>query len=358
MFVRYNGTGPVVQKEDYYLGDLNRQFLHIQYFPNGTSRGVYIYAHGNGGDADIKFFHRRSVIEAGYAFISWESITTLVTPEENEACQSDHKLVMEWVVANAEKYNLDVSNIIMGGRSRGSIVSWPIAQGNASSYKVKGIYMYGAFPLEELFNESIPNNFPSYVTPESPPIFLAYGPECPKPIEQDCLPSPNEDDIHTPKNGQLIIDAYEDVGLLPWATLKDGMENANITNIMHYFPSFVSTLPNATRCKAGVESLCPEYNVGTPKECGQCARSQKRELIYDALCDVGTVTSLCLSASGIGAESAQLSTEKSMSAFIFGEADQVTQAPTTSDAAAGAVFKSSAIFFAAVSTLFMLIPAL
>ena len=349
MFVRYDGSGPVREEGDYFLNDTNRTFLHIQNIP-GQLSGVYIYAHGNGGDADISFSHRRSVINAGYAFISWESVTTIETPEDTLTCQSDHRKVMEWVVANAANYSLDTSNIIMGGRSRGSICSWPLAQEIGTSYTVKGIYMYGAFPLEPLFNESNPGNILSYVTTESPPLFLAYGPDCPEPIEQDCLPSPNPDDIHNPKYGQRVIEAYEDINLGPWANLKDGMQDAGIKNIMYYFPHFILTLPNATKCTAGLESRCSDYQVGTPQECAQCARANVEGLIKDDRCDITTVTSLCLSATGTDAlrsNGDQFGTDAAMRSFIFDDENDLaapTAAPTSNSAAAISASPRVAIF--------------
>ena len=355
--VRYNGTGPVIEKNDYILNDPDRQFLRIWYTTDGPKRGVYVHAHGNGGDTHIPYFDRESVINAGYAFISWESITKIKSTEDTMQCQADHELVMKWIVANADAYNLDASNIIMGGRSRGSVVSWPLAYAKNESYTIRGIYMYNALPSDDLFNESNPDNALSYVTSESPPLFLFYGPECPKPINESCVPSPNPDDIHSPKYGQRIINKYDDLGLSMRAHLTDGRENANITNIMYHFPSFVDALPNVLVCTAGLESLCPNYKTGTKSDCAKCARSQKKKL-FDARCDESIVVSLCTSASAIGADDAKLRTEDAMRSFIFEEADeepQRTSPPITNDAVSALHFTKSPLLLAFVSAL-MLIP--
>ena len=95
---------------------------------------------------------QQSVIDAGYALISWESITAIKDSEDTLQCQADHELVMKWIVANADAYNLDASNIIMGGRSRGSVISWPLANAKNEPYTIKGIYMYNALPSEDIFN--------------------------------------------------------------------------------------------------------------------------------------------------------------------------------------------------------------
>merc|ERR1719343_427994 len=98
--------------------------------------------------------------------------------------------------------------------------------------------MHGALPDPDTTqNFAVP-----LVTAESPPILLTYGPECPKPIKQDCVTSPEPGDIHNPKNGQKIMDKYNEVGLGSQANLIDGMDNAGILNVLFYFPSFASAL--------------------------------------------------------------------------------------------------------------------
>lgn len=110
--------------------------------------------------------------------------------------------------------------------------------------------MYNGLPLSNN-EDSFDSIVLQHVTTDSPRAFLAYGPECPKPIDPEgCQsedppePSPNHEDIHNPRFGQKIADEYADLGIGDRIRLVDGMENANITNIYYYFNESLS-LPRA-----------------------------------------------------------------------------------------------------------------
>ena len=74
-----------------------------------------------------------------YSLVGWESVSTISDTADLTTCQSDLALVMGWLNENAGLYNLDVNNIIMGGRSRGSMCSWMSAHSGDAG--IKGIYM-------------------------------------------------------------------------------------------------------------------------------------------------------------------------------------------------------------------------
>eukprot|EP00588_Corethron_pennatum_P024473 CAMPEP_0194316200 /NCGR_PEP_ID=MMETSP0171-20130528/13018_1 /TAXON_ID=218684 /ORGANISM="Corethron pennatum, Strain L29A3" /LENGTH=137 /DNA_ID=CAMNT_0039072359 /DNA_START=1 /DNA_END=410 /DNA_ORIENTATION=+ len=132
---------------------------------------------------------------------------------------SDFELLWEWFQTNAEKYGLDPNSVIIGGRSRGSIASWMMAQSQKSA--IRGIYMHNALPEGVWMAGDATWLEP--VTSGSPPAYLTYGPECPKPIIQSCTPSPDPKDIHNPLYGQKIVDRYTDLGMAAMITLKDGL---------------------------------------------------------------------------------------------------------------------------------------
>jgi len=234
-YVPYVDSSLVVRAEDfpYLLDDPKRQHLFILQPDSQIPTPVYVFAHGNGGKASDGGFG--PVAQAGYTVVSWESVTAIKSPEDTQQCIADLALVMIWIKNNAATYNLDTNSIIMGGRSRGSVCSWATAQGNNPA--IKGIYMYNALPSATGIDGLV-----SLVTKDGPPCYFAYGPECPKPIEQDCLPSPNPNDIHNPKHGQKVVDAYAALGLGSQITLTDGLTNAGTSSVFQYFSVFVASL--------------------------------------------------------------------------------------------------------------------
>ena len=124
MFIMY-GDGVQATEADarggFKADDPKRQHLHIYQAPGAPKpTGVYVFSHGNGGRAATGIQPSSPALE-GYSVISWESVSPIKTPADTETCWSDLSLVMAWIKANGKAYNLDASNIIMGGRSRGSI---------------------------------------------------------------------------------------------------------------------------------------------------------------------------------------------------------------------------------------------
>jgi len=220
--------------------------------------GVHLFAHGSGGTVPgLNNQEIDKIQAAGYAALSWESITDFnavagfTEADKMATCVADLELVLAWLVDNADLYHLDLNDVNMGGRSRGSICSWGAAHTNHPGLNISGIYMYNAIPMNAQTDAVFEDFALQPIAASSPPAYLAYGPECPKPINATyCLPTPLVEagngqlrpDIHNPRFGQKIVDRYEALGAGDRINISDGMTNANINNIYFYFESFVASL--------------------------------------------------------------------------------------------------------------------
>lgn len=227
---------------EYNRTDDRRQHLHLLRHPNAPGPApVYIYAHANGGTAWLlqDSFKRSVVAEAGYALISWESVTTLDGAEDSEVCMTDLDLVLQWARDHSAEHGLDMSRVVLGGRSRGSACTWPAA--HSGDPTIKGIYMYNALPDPAWANLTAWDPAEE-VKASSPPILLTYGPGCPTdPPQAGC---DVDGDIHNPHNGQIIVDKYGELGMASNARLIQGMadDSGNVGNIAVYFPAFTQAL--------------------------------------------------------------------------------------------------------------------
>ena len=240
------------QPQGYERDDPKRQHLYLLQTESAEPTPVYFFAHSNGARASSMLPEQLDEFaSAGYSVISWESVSYLTTEEDVHTCWDDFELVWDWFQANAAAYNFDPNSAIIGGRSRGSLCSWPMA--HSAKPEILGAYMYNALPNSAWGPEA---SWVSAVTAESPPMYLVYGPECEKPITQDCLPSPAPGDGHNPKNGQTIVDRYEEVGLASEITLTDGLTNDNIP-IFQLFPGFAASLESPGQDTAMTLSLLP-----------------------------------------------------------------------------------------------------
>jgi len=218
--------------------DPNRQWLniHLAYDQNKPAP-IYVFAHGNGGTAygmSEKELH--TIATAGYAAISWESIPNIGNPEDAAIGVADAEVMFDWVRANADNYNLDPNHIVVGGRSRGSIISWQLAHSNHPA--IKGIYMYNALPQSTWQNVDVWNPVDE-ITINSPITYLVYGPDF------------DDDDGHNPVYVNPVIEMYDELGISDkitryvdmWGDFKGGSNSGNWTNdgeIMHYFPEFAA----------------------------------------------------------------------------------------------------------------------
>ena len=174
------------------------QWLNVYQANASNLTPLYIWAHGNGHtymDAHEKYeVFVETLLANGISVISWESIKQM--DESNYgAIQDDADLMFSWVKENAVTYNFDLTKVIIGGHSRGSIASWRIAQGGEAG--VIGIYYGDAAGNLDDVNEAMGN----VISLNSPPIRLAYN--------QNKM---NNDGQHDPNEGQKLIDQYEGLG--------------------------------------------------------------------------------------------------------------------------------------------------
>jgi hypothetical protein len=211
-----------------------RQWLNIHLaYDQSKPMPIYLFAHGNGGSANLmseKELH--AIANEGYATVSWESIPTISGADETAIGIADAQVMFEWVRANADTYNLDPDHIVVGGRSRGSIISWQLAHSNHPS--IKGIYMYNALP-RGAWQDVATWSPVDEITIDSPITYLVYGPDF------------DDDDGHNPVYVDPVLARYEELGIGDkitryvdmWGNFQN--ENGSWINdaeIMHYFPEF------------------------------------------------------------------------------------------------------------------------
>jgi hypothetical protein len=189
---------------------------------------VYFFAHSNGGTAYSVTQDQADIVHAqGYTLVSWESIPYLSAPEEVLTAWSDAQLAFDWIRANAATYNIDPDRIVIAGRSRGSVASWPLAHSGHPA--IPGVYMYNALPNSVWVFPEIWTP-PDDVNADSPPIYMVYG------------PTPGDADNHAPENAYPIRDAYTSFSIDDTFTTYDSMHANGFSNINHYFPEFVASL--------------------------------------------------------------------------------------------------------------------
>jgi hypothetical protein len=220
----------------YGTDDPERQWLNIHLaYDQSKPMPIYLFAHGNGGSADgMSEKELNAIANEGYATVSWESIPTISGADEAGIGIADAQVMFEWVIANADTYNLDPDHIVVGGRSRGSIISWQLAHGNHPS--IKGIYMYNALP-QGAWQDVGTWSPVDEITIDSPITYLVYGPDF------------DDDDGHNPVYVDPVLARYEELGIGGKITRYVDMwgdfqnENGSWINdaqIMHYFPEFSS----------------------------------------------------------------------------------------------------------------------
>lgn len=175
------------------------QWLNVYQAISVSPTPVYIWAHGNGHtyrDAHEKYESFITIlIENGISVISWESYKQM--DESNYLkIMNDADLMFQWVQKNAQIYNLDLSKIVIGGHSRGTIASWKLAHSGYAG--IQGIYHGDAAGLLDDVNEALGN----LITSNSPPICMSYT--------QNNL---TNDGVHDPNEGQKIIALYRNLGV-------------------------------------------------------------------------------------------------------------------------------------------------
>ena len=212
-------------------GPEDRQFLDIYKAASDCPTPIYFDAHGNGGTTAVPGALVDDLNALGITIIAWESYTTL--NEANlESGWDDAELMFQWVIDNAETYNLDTSNMIIGGSSRGSVISWPY--GHRPNPNIKGLYMYNALPNSVWTSDAwIPTED---VTPSSPPIYFVYK------REPGSTTHPTDPDFHDPNNGVTIVNQYERLGIGDRATLVHSIGETDNSDKYQFLVEFVLSL--------------------------------------------------------------------------------------------------------------------
>jgi hypothetical protein len=222
----------------YGADDPDRQWLNIHLAYDQTKPSpVYVFAHANGGSAYGMTGNQLAALAGeGYTTVSWESVPTIENNDQVRIAAEDAQVMFDWVRTNADIYNLDPDHIVIGGRSRGSVVSWQLAHSNHPA--IKGIYMYNALP-RGAWQDTESWNPADEVTIDSPQTYLVYGPDF------------DDDDGHNPGYVDPVIARYEELDIAEritryvdmWGDYQDGKGNwTNDGEIMHYFPEFVAAL--------------------------------------------------------------------------------------------------------------------
>lgn len=211
-------------------GSESRQFLDIYKAESDCPTPVYFDAHGNTGNTSMP----NSIIEdlnaQGISVIAWESLTSVHTSTEVETGWNDAELMFEWVINNAEIYNFDTSNLIIGGSSRGSVLSWKY--GHQENPNIKGLYMYDALP-NPIWADLNWWNPTDEVKLSSPPIYFVYS------RESGSSSDPVNPDNHDPNNGITIINKYSDLGISDRTTLVHSVGESGNTNKYQFLVDFV-----------------------------------------------------------------------------------------------------------------------
>lgn len=277
-------------------GPEDRQWMNIALPDTNGPHGIFFWAHPNGSTAfDLAQDSANAMLQNGYAVISWESVERLQTNEDVEVSWADAQIVFDFVRANAANWNLDPGNILIGGRSRGSVASWQLA--HSAHPAIKGIYMYNALPESVWVGGNDP--WVALVTEQSPPTYLVYG------------PSWGHEDAHRPDNVIPIQQRYESLGIADRFTLYQDMwgdftdENGRWTNEFrdaHYFPEFLSSvfgpkvasiqLDGAAAQRSSVESLTLTFDGEVDFQPGAFSVIQRSNATEETLesVSIGVVT--------------------------------------------------------------------
>ena len=201
-------------------GPLLRQYLDIYIAPSACPTPVYFDAHGNGGTTSMPSSIVDSLKSHGISIVAWESLTTISSQTDMQTGWADAELMFSWVKAHAATYNFDTTNFIIGGSSRGTILSWKYGQ--RPNPNNKGLYMYNALPL--VWGDSTFWWPPNDVKVTAPPIFFLYlkAPGC------STLPTSDPNfNIHDPNNGYKIMAKYNSLGIGNRATLIHSLDTTN-----------------------------------------------------------------------------------------------------------------------------------
>jgi len=216
-----------------FYGSEPQQYLDIYIAPSECPTPVYFDAHGNGGNTNMPNAIIDSLRAQGISTVAWESLTAVNTPGEVQTGWDDAALMFAWVKANADTYNFDTTQFIIGGSSRGSILSWKYAQSGDPG--IIGLYMYNALPAG-VWQDSTWWYAPNEVKPTAPPVFFVYR------REPGCSVDPVDPDIHDPNFGFIIMDTYDALGIGDRDTLIHSILAAGNPDKYQFLPGFARSV--------------------------------------------------------------------------------------------------------------------
>ena len=237
-FLAAIGLNEMVHAQDHSnvsYGPEARQFLHIYIAPSNSPTPVYFDAHFNGGNINMPPNIVNSLTTNEISIVSWESLTTVSTQSDVQTGWDDAELMFAWVKANADTYNFDTTNFIIGGSSRGTILSWKY--GHRADTSIRGLYMYNALP-NSVWNDSTWWYPPNEVSTSSPPVFFVYL------REPGCSADPVNPDIHDPNNGFTIMNRYNDLGIGNHDTLIHSLNDSASSDRYQYLLDFALSVIN------------------------------------------------------------------------------------------------------------------
>ncbi len=221
--VSYSQDHPQVK-----YGPEERQFMDIYIAPSDCPTPVYFDAHGNGQTIEMPDGIINALKEEGVSVVAWESLTRINDAATIQTGWDDAELMFQWVIDNAETYNFDTTKFIIGGSSRGSILSW--IYGHRPNPNVRGLYMYNALPDGIWANPGLWYP-PDEVTVESPPIFFVYRYE----------PGITTD-IHDPDNGIIIMEKYDELGIGDRDTMIHSIQYTGNRNKYQFLVGFINSV--------------------------------------------------------------------------------------------------------------------
>jgi hypothetical protein len=216
-------------------GTEKRQWLNL-YLAQDQSKptALYIWAHANEGTASgFPLRTWQDMSKVGISAISWESVSNVKDMDDYHTCEADCKLVFDWVLAHAKEYNFDTNKIVIGGTSRGSIITWKFSQENWK--QIRGIYSMNAFP-DEVWGKKNESPF-NCITSNSPPFLMAFRsyPNIPDDIE-------GHDAIH----GIEIAEKYKEHGIGDRATVVHSIGYANPSHYENEWSGLVKFMQQVT----------------------------------------------------------------------------------------------------------------
>ena len=203
-------------------GDDEAEFFLLWRKETSIKRPIVIWAHQGGGKPEnfkdtAKVLNSMDVHALSWGTQSKENYTTI------EEIDSLAYSVLDWVIANADEYNIDTNQIIISGQSRGSGYSWRLAYRDYPG--IKGIYMAQAL------GETIMDSFdPTLViTEDAPPIFFTWKPG-----------AGLDGDSHTQDGAISVTNKYNELGI------SDRVLGYELDNneLYQYLPNFITNVLN------------------------------------------------------------------------------------------------------------------